>query len=414
MANTIKTLSDGDITRKALSILHNKLVFCKTINRQYDDRFARSGAKNGGSLVIRNPNEFTVRSGAIMDAQDVTENTQTLTVATQRGVDINFSSVELTLSMDDFTERILEPAMTRLAADLDSVVITASYKDVYNLVTTTIGTGPVIADIQSARAKLSKGLAPTGDRICLMESLGMNTVVNEAKAYFAPATSIAKQYNTGVMGHLSGFDFYESEMVPSHTNGTRTTAGTCDLTGISNGDTTIALVATTGETFTAGDILTIAGVYAVNPETKAPYAHLQQFVVRTAATAASSAIAALEIYPTIYKSGARQNVYNSAWTTTNAATVVDVLGSTGKASSIYPQHLAYHKDAFTLVTADLELPQGVDFAAREVYDGISLRVVRNYDITNDKFPCRIDVLFGHKTLRAGWACRILGAGDAST
>ena len=140
MSNTIKTLSDGDITRKALSILHNKLVFTKTINKQYDDRFARSGAKNGGTLLIREPNEFTIRSGAIMDTQDVTERTQTLTLATQLGVDVNFSSVELTLSMDDFAERILTPAMTRLAAEVDKTVVYGSYPYGDNFEQTTFGT----------------------------------------------------------------------------------------------------------------------------------------------------------------------------------------------------------------------------------------------------------------------------------
>jgi len=406
MSNTIKTLSDGDITRKALSILHNKLVFCKTINKQYDDRFARSGAKNGGSLLIRNPNQFTVRSGAVMDTQDVEENTQTLTVATQRGVDINFSSTELTLSMDDFADRILTPAMTRLAAEVDKIVITASYKDIYNIVYSTIGTAPVIADVQKARAKLSKGMAPMGDRICLMESLGMNTVVNDGKAFFNPVSEISKQYETGVMGYMSGFKFYESEMIVSHTCGTRTTAGQCDLSVVANEDTTLTTIMTSDETFVKGDIITVAGVYAVNPETKVAYSHLQQFALTTAFTC--DATDALPVTPTLYKSGARQNVYCADWTENSAIVVVDTSGSNGVASTAYDQHMAYHKDAFTLVTADLEMPQGVDFAAREVYDGISLKIVRDYDIVNDKFPCRIDVLFGYKTIRPEWATRILG------
>ena len=133
MSNTIKTLSSGDITRKALALLHNELVFTKTINKQYDDRFARSGAKNGGTLLIRNPNQFTIRTGQTMDIQDVTESTQTLTVATQLGVDINFSSVELTLSLDDFADRILKPAMSRLAAEVDKTVIEACYPYVNNM-----------------------------------------------------------------------------------------------------------------------------------------------------------------------------------------------------------------------------------------------------------------------------------------
>lgn len=379
-----------------------------SLEHKDDDRFARSGAKNGGELVIRNPNQFTVRSGAVMDTQDVEENTQTLSVAIQRGVDINFSSVELTLSMDEFSDRILTPAMTRLAAEIDKIVITASYKDIYNLYYTTAGTAPVIADIQGARSKLAQGLAPTGDRICLMESLGMTTVANDAKAYFNPAAEISKQYTTGLIGQCAGFNFYESEMIPTHTTGSRTTAGTVDISAVSNGDTTLTTAHTSAQTFTKGDVFTIDTVYAVNPETKVAYFHLQQFVVTTA-VAGITAAPTIAISPTIYKSGARQNVYSATWANSSAATVVDdAMGSSGAASTAYSQHLAYHKDAFTLVTADLEMPNGVDFAAREVYDGISLRVVRNYDIVNDKFPCRIDVLFGHKTIRPDWACRING------
>lgn len=408
MSNTILTLSSGAITRKALSILHNKLIFVKSINKQYDDRFAKSGAKIGSTLDIRVPNQFTVRSGAIMDTQDVTENMTELTLGTQRGVDINFSSAELTMEMDDFAERILEPAMSRLAAEIDSIVLDYCYKRVYNMVYTTIGTAPVIADIQSARARLGKGLTPTDHRIMLMEGLGMNTVVNDGKAFFNPSSEISKQYNTGLVGHCSGFNFYESEMVKTHTCGTRTTAGTCDLSALSNGDSTLSLVATNGEVYAKGDIITVAGVYACNPETKDAYAHLQQFVVTTAATAAGGVIAALAVSPTIYKSGAKQNMYCADWTDSTAATVVDAAGSNGEASTAYSQHMAYHRDAFTFVTADLEVPKGVDFAAREVHDGISLRIVRNFDIVNDKFPCRIDVYFGQAALRPEWACRVLG------
>lgn len=406
MSNTILALDSGAITRRALSILHNKLVFIRTINRQYDDKFAVKGAKIGSTLDIRMPNEFVVRSGATIDVQDIDENMIELAMGTQRGVDINFSSSELLLSMDDFAERILEPAMTRLAAELDKIVIQACTEKVYNMVYSTIGTAPVVADIQKARAKLAKGLAPIGDRNILMESLDMNSVVNDARAYFNPASELSSQYLSGLVGHCAGFDFLESELVYALTNGSRDTAGTCDCSAWANGTNTLSLVATTGEDFHVGDILTVAGCYAVNKETKAAYPHLQQFVVTEQATAAASAVAALKISPTIYISGARQNVSASAGAT--QATVVDAAGSNGVASTAYNQHLAYHKNAFTFVSGDLELPQGVDFAAREVFEGISMRIVRQFDIVNDKFPCRIDVFFGHTALRPEWACRILG------
>lgn len=410
MSNTLKTLSDGDITRKALAILHNNLVFCKTINKQYDSRFAVSGAKNGGTLLIREPNQFTVRTGAVMDVQDVTESTQTLTVATQKGVDVNFSSVELTLSMDDFAERILEPAMTRLAAEVDKTIIEDCYTDVYNHVNTTFGTSPDLQDVQSARAKLSKGLAPTGNRYMLMESLGMNNVVHAGRALFNPSPEISKQYDVGVVGHAHGFSFYESEMIPTHTQGTYddSDAGIVNTsTGITSGTATIAITSmTSGATMTAGQVFTVADVYAVNPETKSAYAHLQQFTVLTTATASTTNITPT-VAPTPITSGAKQNV-KLVSAGASKAVLTETAGGSGTLSTAYPQHLAYHRDAFTLVTADLEMPKGADMAAREVYDGISMRLWRDGDITNDKFPCRMDVLFGWKTIRPEWACRLSG------
>ena len=409
MSNTIKTLGDGAITRKALSILHNNLIFCKSIDRQYDDRFAVSGAKIGANLLIREPNQFTVRSGAVMDVQDVTESTQTLTVATQRGVDINYSSAELTLSMDDFADRILEPAMSRLAAEIDSIIITGCAKAVYNEVYTTIGTAPVLADIQSARAKLAKGLAPPGDRSIIMESLSMNSVVADSKGLYSPSSEISRQYNRGLVGHAHGFDFRETEMIPVLTNGSRVDASCVGATSCFTSGT--AVINITGgndtKTIVVGDVFTVAECYAANPETKAQYEHLQQFVCTEAVTTNGSGVAAIKVSPTPIDSGAKQNIVTPSDGLLDGHAVVFVAaGGSGTASTGFPMNLAYHKKAFTMVTADLEVPPG--FAHREVFDGISLRIWRQPDIVNDKFPCRIDVYFGYKAVRPEWACRLPG------
>jgi len=420
MANTIVTLSSGDVVRKALSILHNELVFTKTINRQYDDRFARSGAKNGGTLLIREPNEFSIRTGQVMDTQDVTEITQTLTLATQLGVDINFSSVELTLSLDDFADRILQPAMARLATEVDQTILTACYPYVYNTFSCTSTAHPGLVEIRGARARLNQGLAPMGNRNLLADSLFANSIMSVGAAYVNPAPAISRQYERGLVGDLYGMRFWESETVPRHTNGLRTDATpTVNIqaatTSIENGVATVVMTTgTAASNVKAGDTFHVVGLYAINQETKARYSHLQQFSI-TAAVTLSTAAKDLSVSPIPYLSGVRQNM--EVVTSSATAAVIMATGSAGSLvhglcpgapSLVGPENLCYHRDAFTAVFADLEMPKGVDFAAREVFDGISLRIVRQYDVVNDKFPCRIDVLFGQKCLRPAWACRIAG------
>ena len=332
MAHTLVTLSAGDITRKALSILHNELVFCKTINKQYDDRFARSGAKNGGTLLIREPNEFTVRTGQTMDAQDLVENTQTLTVGTQLGVDINFSSVEL----DPVSGRLL-----RQDSDpCNGSPCDGSGQDRYHgllsrvsgiYVIGTLGTQPTIADILSARAKLAQSLTPAGQKIIMCDSLASNAIMASAASYFHSGSQIEKQYEQGLVGNLHGFKFYETEMTPTHTNGPRTdttpvvstTALEVLTTATSGGHNVISMVGNaTGTTILPGDVFTIAGIYQVNPESKAVMSNVQQFVV-TATVAASTSACNIYVEPAIYTSGPYQTV---KIVTTAASALVTHLG----------------------------------------------------------------------------------------
>lgn len=407
MALTI--LTPTEVTRKALAILHNKLKFIKTINREYDSRFATSGAKNGGSLLIRESNQFTVRTGAVMDAQDLSETSQTLTMATQKGVDVNFSSLELTLSLDDFSQRILEPAMSRLAGDVEYTVLSNIYKDIYNITGIPTAEPDAMLNILDANARVSEGLAPEGDRHIIMNSATMAPLVNSIGTYFHKASELERAFADGYIGQAAGLKWWESNMVPSHTNGNRDdTTPVCNTsTGITSGTATVAITALdASSTVKKGDVFTIAGVWDVNQETKQRYAHLKQFVI-TADGTASGGVLTVSVSPTPVTSGAKQNI-DIASAGSGKACVFEAAGGSGTASAVYTQPICYHKDAFTFVTADLEMPKGVDFAARQVYDGISLRIVRQFDIVNDKFPCRIDVLYGYKTLYPQWAVRVRG------
>lgn len=396
MANTL--LTPQMITREALRILHQKLNFIGNINRQYDDSFAKSGAKIGDTLSIRLPNQYTVRTGKTLSTQDTTENKVPLQVATQKGVDVNFSSAELTLSLDDFSTRILEPAMAVLAANLEADAFSMAL-DVYNAVNN-IGSAVTFKNIMTGRKLLNDNLAPIdNNRTCILNTTDQVDLIDALKGLFQDSSNISKQYKEGTMGRTGGFDFYENTLIPTQTTGTALSATTYTVNGAvtTNGSATVT-VATGATTFKKGDVITFSGCNRVHPETKADTGALQQFVVTADYAGGAGNLA---ISPAIYTSTGQQNVLATG--IPNGATVAKV----GGASAVYKPSLVFHKDAFAFATADLIMPKGVDFSAREVYDGISMRIVRAYDINNDNLPCRIDVLYGYKTLRAQLAARIL-------
>ncbi len=394
MANSI--LTPTKVTREILRVLHEKLSFIGTINMSYDDSFAQKGAKIGDSLKIRLPNKYTVRTGKTLNAQDTSEESVTMTVATQKGVDMNFSSAELTMELDDFSKRIIQPAVAVLASSVEYDALSSMTKNIYNQVGTAGTTPNAMMTFGEARAKLNQYLAPKdNNRNIQIDSIAMASMIDATKGLFQDSKSIAEQYREGMIGRGSGFDWYENERIYVHTNGADVSGITLDSDTLANGDTSCTITGCSTAP-TEGTVFTFATGLAVHPETKQSYSHLQQFVVGAGSTTTN-----LVFSPAIYSSGAKQNVSVMPGTT-SALTFV------GSASTAYEQHLAYHKDAFGFATADLEMPQGVHFGAREQFEGLSIRVVRQYDINNDNFPCRLDILYGYKTLRPELACRITG------
>lgn len=401
MANAY--LTPTAVTRKALMVLHQKLNFIGNINRQYDDSYSGSGTsvvrgKFGPTLKIRLPNEYTVRTGLSMAAQEQSETSLDLTVSTVKGVDMFFGSDELALSIDDFSERFIDPAMAVLASNIEADAL-SMYKQVYNLVDGD-ATAFSFASMTNAKQKLTDGLAPQNNRKFLFNTTHANKFLVDTKGLFHSADNIAEQYREGLIGRTSGFDAYENTLLVPHTSGTAAKTTGYDMntsTGITSGTATLTIASGT-TTFLIGDIVTIVGVNRVHPETKADTGVVQQFVVTANSGASASS---LSVSPTPITSGARQNiVVNSA----GAAKAITKVGA--GVSETLTQSLAFHKDAFTFVTADLELPKGVDFAAREVMDGISMSVVRDFNVADRTFPCRIDVLYGYKAIRPQLATRV--------
>lgn len=408
MANTI--LQPTTITRAFLKVLHNQSALLKRVNRQYDDSFARKGAKIGDTLKLRRPVQYTVRTGRTASVQDVQEYATDLTIATQKGIDFEFNSDDLTLKIDDFTERYIMPAASRLATEIDYTVLAAAKNAVGNLVGTP-GTTPASALVYlQAGAKIDNNAAPRdGKRFAMINPLANAATVDALKGLFQSSERIREQYEDGIMGEGLGAIFGMSQNIPVHTVGPL--GGTPLVNGGSQGITTgwaaSGTLVTDGWTAAAasrvkaGDVFTIANVYAVNPETKVSTGELQQFVVTTDGSSDAGGNLTLAIAPQIITGGAYQNV-NSVPADNAALTFV------GTASTAYPQNFLFHRDFATIVTADIEVPKGVDMAAREVYENISARFVRGFDVTNDKFISRMDVLFGYAFPRPEWACRITG------
>ena len=400
MANTILTATA--VTREALRVLHQKLNFVGTITRDYDDRFAQQGAKVGDTLKIRLPNQYKVRTGATLSAApadlDTIETSVDLKVQTQKGVDLNFTSVDLTLSLDDFSERILEPAMSVLAAHIEADAMNM-YKDVYNQVNNH-GVAADFAKVLQARKILVDNLAPLNGRTCNLNTQDNVDLVDGLKGLFNDKATISKQNREGFMGRTAGFDFIENTLWPRHTrggaNGAYTTSTLVGVIPLSATPLSQITVASGTGGFAVGDVFEIAGVMRVHPETKQITSTAQQFVV----TEALAGPGVLKFAPSIVTDGAAKNV-----TVTNpiAAAAVTVAGTGANTNGI---SLAYQKGAFAFATADMVMPRGVDFASRVVFDGISMRIVRQYDINNDRFPCRLDVLYGYKTIRPQLACRL--------
>jgi len=396
MANTL--LTPTAVTRKALMVLHQKLNFVGNINRQYDDTYKNGDAnvkgKFGPTLKIRLPNEYTVRTGITMSAQDTTETSTDLVVSTVKGVDLSFTSQELALSLDDFSDRILMPAMAVLAANIEADALLMA-RDVYNVYDGDAAAFS-FASMSNARQNLTDNLAPMSERKMLMNTNHATKFMIDTKGLFQDSKSIAEQYREGMIGRTGGFDTYENTLVQPHTTGTAAkTTGYLTNGATQSGSTIVVDTGTT--TFLIGDVITFAGVFRVHPETKVSTGALQQFVV-TANSGASAT--SLSISPAVVATGGRQNVSNTI--ADNSAIVKVGAG----ASETLVQSLAFHKDAFTFVTADLPLPDGTDWARREVYDGISMSLVRDFSISDRSFPCRIDVLYGYKAIRPQLAVRV--------
>jgi hypothetical protein len=410
MANNLLTISK--ITNEALMVLENELTFTGQVDRNYDDQFAVVGAKIGSTVNVRRPGRFIGVTGPALQVEDFNETSVPVTLSTQFHVDTQFTTQDLALSLDMFSDRVLKPGIAAIANKMDRDGLITAKNNTANIVGTA-GTAPtgLITYLTAAAYLDSEGAPRDGRRSVIVEPFTSASIVDNLKGLFNPQTTISEQYTKGLMGRDSGgMNWYMDQNVVSQTFGSYATSVlSCNVstaTGfLSSGwayssNITIG-AATAAATLNQGDTFTIAGVYAVNPQNRQSYGKLRNFVVQSTVSIASGGTATVTVVPAVITAGQFQNV---SVTTTGSQTVTP-FNNTGVTS---PQNILMHKNAFTMACADLELPEGVHFAGRasDKELGLSIRVVRQYTINNDSIPTRLDVLYGWAPLYPELACRI--------
>lgn len=405
MANTFLTIDM--ITQEAVMIFKNSNAFMQNISTQFDSSFGNVGAKIGQSLRIRLPLDYTVTNGPGLSAQDSAEQSVSLPVATQRHVDLSWSSAEQTLKVDDYSQRFLLPAMNNLAGNVAATIMAGSEGGVCNLVANLDGSGAVIApglqQVLDSRAVLGDNSAPSMSRKFVLDLHTMAKLTNSLTGLLNPASAISKQYENGMVYNAVGYTWMEDQTAIKHVVGSFS-AGT--VNGASQTGTTLVTNAITG-TLNVGDIITIANVNAVNRVTKQSQATVRQFVVTAAAANGATSIS---IYPAIVPGGSGYNSITGdnaqQYQTVDASPVnAAVISLVLPASSTYRRSIAFAPEAITMVTANLEKPPMTECAQKE-YDGISLRTLRSYVPGTDQTVTRCDVLFGYLYVRPEWAVTI--------
>jgi hypothetical protein len=400
MANTL--LTRLEITRKAIRLFTNSNAFIKNIDKQYDNQFAQVGAKIGATLKVRLPNDYTVTDGPGLSLQDTAEQQTTLTVATQRHVDTGFTTAEMALSLDDYAERITKPKMNNLGGNVAKTVMLAIGETAANINANFSGTtiiNPTANTFVTAGAILDDNSAP------MMGTMGDRKIINDPwtdartstslAGLFNPVARISEQYEYGSVKQALGFSWMRDQTVIKHTAGTFT-AGT--VNGAGQSGTTLVTNAITG-TLVAGDIITIAGVVAVNRVTKQSTGTSRQFVVTSNVLTAATSI---PIYPAIVAQGVG-GVDQQYQTVVSAPADTAAISLYTAASAVYRKSLAYAPEAITMVTADLYMPtKGVIDSARAQFDGISMRSISAYLPGSDQAINRDDVLFGYLAIRPEW------------
>lgn len=408
MANTFNNIKDapGIIAKAAAQTLKDNLVFCNTIDKADASDFdGKDGYKAGDTIYTSKPARYVPQTGFDITSsiQDSVEEKAALTLDTISTVGMEIDSFEFAteVQLKETIKRFVIPAAESIAQNVENRFLSAATDAVYNSVGTAGTNSFDVSDVLAGRTKLNQSLCPQGNRHFLLNSASGAKAVDARKGLFQSSTEINKQYLEGMVGRADGFDWYENELINVHTNGNDVTGVAIDDTP-AEGDSSLNMdgFTTTTGTITKGTVFTIAGVNKVHPITKVDLGVLQQFVVTADGTADGSGDIEVSFSPALYAgSDGLQNV-TALPSNDDAITIV------GSASTSYAQNLQYHKNAFKMVSVPLIMPTNAEVAAQETVDGITVAVIRDFDVLQRRMITRLDFLGGLSAVRPEWAARV--------
>lgn len=406
--NTTQMKNLGVIAKLAAGTLVDNLQFCRTIDKADKSDFdGKNGYKAGDTIQVNVPaiyipgNSFDITSS--IQAINETRVPLALDIIQSVGVDIDSRELAYNIGLESVYTRVIKPTVQGIAQNVERICLERAMTSTYNIVGTAGATAFDTSTILSAGARMSDLLAPRKDRSVLLTPAAEAAAVNARKGFVNDPNKLSKQYIDGAMGSADGFDYYSNSLLPNLTTGTAAGAHTVTTTVSTQGQATLNITGTGSQTLTAGMTFTVAGVNAVHPQTKADLGFLQQFVITANATASGGAYSAVQISPAMFTTGSLQNI--TAFPTSSAVVTLGA-GVGNTASTTFRQNFAYHKSAFRMVSVPLVQPEAVEMAAQETFEGVTVAIVRAFDVRTRAMITRVDFLGGFCAPRPLWACRI--------
>jgi len=415
MADTIQTIKSNakKLAKMAASELADNVQFFKSARKFPASEFKPDGGGHspGDTVSVRIPSNYAVGTTSFdltSALQDIKERSVDLPldIIGTVGFDLDSQQLAHDVNLGDVYDRFIKGVVLDIAASVESQMLQKATQNTANLVGTAGSTAYTTAEILAAKTKMSQFLCPKDkQRFLLGDASAMAQAVDQRKGFFQSSERIKEQYEQGFIGIADGFTWMENELLYSHTNGNDVAATVeTGVVTIATGMSTLGLADVTANTgtVTKGSVFTIADVYSVHPQTKVSTGVLKQFVHTGATqTADASGFVTLTLDEPIYSSasGSLQNV--SALPADEAAVTF-----VGAASTTYKQSLAFHKEAFRVCSVPLVLPNNAEFAEQATEDGVTVAIVRDFDVLTRKMITRVDFLGGLAPVRPRWACRI--------